>query len=272
MDILFFTGLLVSLLYLAVSILSGVGFFAGRRFAAVAGNVLVVVGALLHLTNLALLGILESKIPFTTFFEAMSVISLFVVLIYLILRLSLTVQSLSFFVFPLAFAFQTISVFGPRAMYLGEEFTRSPLFWFHTLSTLAGYAAFGYSMIVGLMHLHLFRELKSRRLKLMYDRLPPLELLDRMNGVALTGGFVFLTVGIVLGSTLALTAWGHLPILDPKVFLSLLLWLIYVFGIVALRLLRWSGKRMSWLSVVGFLALIVIMVVVRIVEGTFHRF
>ena len=157
-------------------------------------------------------------------------------------------------------------------MYLGDEFLRSPLFWFHVLSTLAGYAAFGYSMILGLMHLRLFRELKSKKLRLMYDKLPPLDMLEKMNGVALVGGFVFLTVGIILGVALALTAWGRLPVTDPKVLFSLLLWALYVFGLVALRVFRWGGRRMSYFSVVGFLFLIAAMLVVRLIEYTFHHF
>jgi ABC-type uncharacterized transport system permease subunit len=272
MDALFFASLAISLTYLAVSIMAGIGFFTERRRATTAASLLAMVTSVGHLAFLMYIGINERKIPFTSFFEAMSVISLFLVLIYLVLQMALKLNSIGFFVFPLVFAFQTISTFGPRVMYLGEEFVRSPLFWFHTLSTLAGYAAFGYSMILGIMHLRLFRELKTKKLKKMYDRLPPLDLLEKMNSVALIGGFVFLTVGIILGSALAITAWGNLPLSDPKVLFAVLLWVLYVFGLIAQRVFRWGGKRMSYLSVVGFLVLIVAMLAVRLIENTFHQF
>jgi ABC-type transport system involved in cytochrome c biogenesis permease subunit len=146
------------------------------------------------------------------------------------------------------------------------------LFGGHTLATLLGYAAFAFSMILGLMYLHLFRELKQKRLRRMFDRHPPLELLERMNNIALTAGFVFLSVGILLGSILAVRVWGYIPLTDPKILLSAVLWLLYVVGIVLRRVFSWSGRKQSCFGVFGFAVVVVFMVMVRLILQTLHRF
>ncbi len=226
----------------------------------------------LHLVYLIVVGVRGRSIPPASFYQAMSVISFFVALIYVILRVSIRAKSLGFFVFPFIFAFHVIATFGPRVIYLGENLMRSPLFWFHAFSTLLGYAAFGYSMILGLMYLHLFREIKHNRPSRMYDRLPPLELLDRLNTTALVGGFMFLSVGMILGGALTVTVWNRVPILDPKILASLVLWAVYVFGLLMLATRKWSGRRMSLVSIVGFLVVITGAVVARLFESSFHRF
>ena len=101
MDALFFTSLGISLLYLAVSVLAGIGFFTERRAASGASNVLAITAAIAHLGFLTYIGVNEQKIPFTSFFEAMSVKSLFLVLIYLILLFALKLNTIGFFAFPL---------------------------------------------------------------------------------------------------------------------------------------------------------------------------
>jgi ABC-type transport system involved in cytochrome c biogenesis permease subunit len=146
------------------------------------------------------------------------------------------------------------------------------LFGSHTVATLLGYAAFAYSMILGLMYLHLFRELKKKRLRWMFDRLPPLSLLERMNDITLAAGFLFLTAGIALGAVLAVRVWGGIPLRDPKILLSALLWLLYVIGIVLRCSLKWSAKKRSYFSIVGFVIVVLFMASVRLLLPTVHKF
>jgi hypothetical protein len=181
------------------------------------------------------------------------------------------IKAAAFFAFPLVFVSQLLASVGSRVIYLDRDLFRSPLFGSHTLATSLGYAAFAYSMILGLMYLHLFRELKAKDLRRMYDRLPPLELLERMNRATLIAGFAFLTVGILLGSLLAVKVWGRLPLTDPKILLSGVLWLLYVAGMLLRRLFRWSGRQLSWFSVSGFAVVVAFMVTVRLLLPTLHR-
>jgi ABC-type transport system involved in cytochrome c biogenesis permease subunit len=262
----------IAILYLGISFFTAAFFFSGRRGYSIVSEGLILIALPLHLAYLVALGISENKVPLTSFFEALSVIALFISLVSSIFYMAVQVKSVAVFAYPLIFVFQLVASLGPRVVYLDEELFRSPLFGSHTVATLLGYAAFAYSMILGLMYLHLFRELKKKRLRRMFDRLPPLELLERMNDIALISGFVFLTIGIVLGGVLAVRFWGRIPVADPKILLSALLWLLYVIGIILRRGFNWSGRKQSYFSVIGFAVVIVFMVSVRLILPTLHRF
>jgi cytochrome c-type biogenesis protein CcsB len=65
-------------------------------------------------------------------------------------------------------------------------------------------------------------------------------------------GFVLLTVGLLVGSIWAKSAWGDYWVWDPKENWSLVTWLVYG-GYLHLRRVRgWRGEKGAWLLVVGF--------------------
>jgi len=259
-------------LYLSIAFFSGAFFYTGRRSFSVATDATILLTLPVHLAYLVSLGITEQKIPLTSFFEALSVIAFFLTLVSSILHVAFKVKSAAVFAFPVIFVFQLLSSMGTRIVYLDENLFRSALFGSHTLSTLLGYAAFAYSMIWGLMYLNLFRELKDKKLQRMFDQLPPLEMLERVNEISIATGFVCLTAGIILGSVLAHRVWGKVPLGDPKILLSGFLWVIYVTGIVLRRAFRWSGKKLSYFSAVGFIIIIGVAVTLRVLLPTLHRF
>ncbi len=273
MQVVFFiVSAALALFYLAISFFAGAFFYTGRRGFSITTDVLLLVALPAHLAYLAAMGIANHKLPFTSFFEALSAIAFFLTFLSSILHIAFKAKAAAVFSFPLVFVCQLLAVAGSRIIYLDEGFFRSPLFGAHTLSTLLGYAAFALSMIMGLMYLHLFRELKERKPRRMYDRSPPLELLARMNNAALGAGFLLLSLGMLLGSILAVRVWGRVPFSDPKILLSVALWVIYVVGILLRWVFRWTDRKLSYFSVSGFAVVVAFMAAVKLFLPTFHRF
>ncbi len=272
---MFLLGAIVAFGYLTASLFAFVSLFGRERsdreplmaFSASAG--LVTLPA--HFAYLLALGLRERAIPLGSFFQAMSVLSLFFMFIYVVLKL-IKVKSIGIFVYPIVFALHAIGTFVPRIVGFGESIAKPPLFWFHTVSMLLGYASFGYSMILGFMYLYLFREIKNHRPDRMYDRMPPLERLDRLNLLALIGGFAFLSVGMILGGGLAQSLWNEIPFRDPKIVVTVILWVAYVFVLVMHSLRNWSGRKMSMVSIGGFTAVVAGVAIARLFETSFHRF
>ncbi|HEY6099706.1 MAG TPA: cytochrome c biogenesis protein CcsA, partial [Anaeromyxobacter sp.] len=65
-------------------------------------------------------------------------------------------------------------------------------------------------------------------------------------------GFVLLTIGLLVGSIWAKSAWGDYWVWDPKENWSLVTWLVYG-GYLHLRRVRgWRGEKGAWLLVFGF--------------------
>ena len=115
----------------------------------------------------------------------------------------------------------------------------------HVVVCFLGYAAL--TVAFGAALLFLIQDYSPR------EALP---MLDRLIYRAAILGFFLLTFGILTGAVWAETAWGKYWSWDPKEDASLVTWLIYAALLHARRLKGWQGRRIAWLAVLGFLAII----------------
>ena len=115
----------------------------------------------------------------------------------------------------------------------------------HVVVCFLGYAAL--TVAFGAALLYLIQDYSPR------EALP---MLDRLIYRAAILGFFLLTFGILTGAVWAETAWGKYWSWDPKEDASLVTWLIYAAMLHARQLKGWQGRRIAWLAVLGFLAVI----------------
>ncbi len=118
----------------------------------------------------------------------------------------------------------------------------------HVMTAFLGYAAFAVAFGAALLYL-----VKDKHHQ---AKLPALPLLDRLMYRATMLGFLLLTLGILTGAVWAETAWGKYWSWDPKETWSLITWLIYASMLHARLLKGWQGRRIAWLALLGFLAVI----------------
>ncbi len=270
---MFFTiDLIIAGFYGIISIFHILFVVKGQNKLYVSATVLNYTAVILHFAFFILQWVVTGDIPLLTVFHAFSFLSLILAAIFLLIDRRLVNKSLGSFAFPLIFVFQVISSFGFRISHLDSEVLGLPIFSVHTVSSVAGYGFFVYSMILGILYLYLSYELKQKKFNVLFDRLPSLETLNRMNGVCIVAGFALLSLGIATGSIMAVRIWKVFPLLDPKIFLSVVLWVFCIINIVFRHLVRWSGKNMSLLSVFSFVLIIIIFMVETFALPTIHRF
>jgi cytochrome c-type biogenesis protein CcsB len=118
----------------------------------------------------------------------------------------------------------------------------------HVVTAFLGYAAF--ALAFGTALLYLVQQRRPRQ------SLLPLAQLDRLIYRTTVLGFLLLTLGILTGAVWAETAWGRYWSWDPKETWSLITWLIYATLLHARLLKGWQGRRIAWLAVLGFLAVL----------------
>ncbi|MFZ5450067.1 MAG: c-type cytochrome biogenesis protein CcsB [Thermodesulfobacteriota bacterium] len=118
----------------------------------------------------------------------------------------------------------------------------------HVVTCFLGYAAF--ALAFGSAILYLIQERQPR------ISLPPLPLLDGLIYRTTVLGFLMLTLGIFTGAVWAESAWGRYWSWDPKETWSLITWLIYAALLHARLLKGWHGRRIAWLAVLGFVAVL----------------
>jgi ABC-type uncharacterized transport system permease subunit len=167
------------------------------------------------------------------------------------------------FILPLAVVLQLIPALHAGAPG-GEERShvlQGPLFGLHVSSLLFAYASFALAAVIGITYVLLFKEIKAKHLGFFYARLPSLQVLDTMNQRATVVGWVFLTVGLMVGTIWAGQASAYAPadpqvqamsLQDPKIFVAVVCWAVYSFEVFAARRLGWGGRRSAYLSAVGF--------------------
>ena len=124
---------------------------------------------------------------------------------------------------------------------------------FHAVIIFASYLAFFTAVLTGLAFLVQEGRLKRKDPAALGAMAVPLELLDRVNLIAVVVGFVLFSFGMLQGGVLARHEWGGYFTGDPKEWASLLTWAAYA-GVLGLRVqagLR--GRRVVFMSVMSFL-------------------
>ena len=199
-------------------------------------------------------------VPFANASAATSTFVLLLALAYLYVEMTTDERAMGVFILPLLAALQVIPAVNPgheeRAALLS-----GPLFNLHVSSLLFAYASFALACMIGITYVLLFKEIKAKHLGFFYTRLPSLQVLDSMNQKAIVVGWVFLTVGLVIGAIWTAQVRGTAPgdprvqamsLQDPKILVALVSWAIYSFQAFAARRIGWGGRRTAYLSALGF--------------------
>ncbi len=179
---------------------------------------------------------------------------------YLSIEVSTDERGIGIFVTPLLVALQGLVAHGEMPTTV-PAFFDGPFVALHVGAALFAYASFALACVIGITYVLLFRELKRRSPGLFFQRLPSLQVLDRMNMRAITIGWALLTLGLAGGAAWLRTVGAemvddprlpHMTLADPKILMALATWLLY--GLL-LATRRWGGlapRRAAWLSVIGF--------------------
>jgi len=122
----------------------------------------------------------------------------------------------------------------------------------HVITCFLGYAAFAIAFGISLMYLLKQRETTGSQGLLSH--LPGVRMLDELTHRMILFGFLFLSVGIITGSVWANSAWGSYWSWDPKETWSLITWFVYATLLHARMMRGWHGKRIAYLSIAGFMA------------------
>ena len=228
-------------------------------------------GFLFHVAYFLLRWIESGRIPITSFFEAANFLGMGIVLVFLIMEFRFKIAALGSFMLPLV-----IVLMAPALILSGEIKELNPVLksgWLgvHTSLTVLGDSAFAFAFIVSIMYLIQERQLKAKHLGAIFHRLPSLDIMDTLGYKALTIGWPLFTLGMLSGSIWANSAWGTYWSWDPKETWSLITWVVYL-ALLHLRTIGWRGRKMAFLSIIGFFFVLVSFFVVSRLPIGKHNF
>jgi cytochrome c-type biogenesis protein CcsB len=194
--------------------------------------------------------------PLSNFYESLVFGAWSVVLVHLIMEMRYRNRALGVFPMAVAFLAMAYASFSP-----GVESKIQPLIpalksnWLiaHVITCFLGYAAFALACGLGLFYLARRRVSPSGNPgATILARLPSAHTLDELIYQNVVFGFLLLSLGIITGSVWANSAWGTYWSWDPKETWSLITWLVYALMLHARLVRGWHGRRVAWLSIVGF--------------------
>jgi ABC-type transport system involved in cytochrome c biogenesis permease subunit len=241
---------------------------------------LLIGGVLAHTFVIGMQTMEAGHIPIAGATSAISTFVWLLALSYLYTEMTTDERSMGVFILPLIVLLQTIPALRP-SIEDPAPVLRSPLFAVHVSSLLFAYASFALAAVIGITYVLQFKEIKAKHLGFLYSRLPSLQVLDSMNQRAIVIGWIFLTVGIVVGVVWAAQARAYaagdprvqaMSLQDPKIFAALLSWVVYSFELFAARRIGWGGRRAAYLSAFGFAIVLLNLVPISYFLTKSHNF
>lgn len=228
--------------------------------------------AAIHLLELITRHIALNTMPFSNIHDAFSFLAFSILLVYTIIELSVNNRASGLFILLFAFFLEIISTVNIPWTPETNPLLRDPFFVIHASMSIVGYTALSLSAIYAFMYVIQNRNLKKHKLGVLYNQLPALSYLEKMSIRSVAIGIIMLGLGILHGHIQANNVFGSYWLIDVKVIITDIIWLLYLIGYILARFKRWRGKWMAYLSLAGFIILIIGGVSVVLVFESFHQF
>jgi len=199
---------------------------------------------------LSLRGEMRGACPLRDTGEILAFLAWSLTLFYLLVGPAYRISLLGVFTAPLVVLFQGIALV-PGVLHADPARVLGTTAWgeTHSATSVLGYGAFALAAVAGVMFLVLDRQLKEHHLKSgLFRNLPPVrELLTSLHRL-LWIGLLLLTVGVVSGFLMQRgNALGHLLV-------AVAVWCSYAALLTVKQVRGLTGKRLSILTVVLFVA------------------
>jgi ABC-type uncharacterized transport system permease subunit len=205
--------------------------------------------AVLHTVSVIEQGVFTGHFPANNVFESLSLCALLITLLFLFLYRRYKLESLSVFIFPLVFVMTLMASLANPVSEWPSAAVRDTLLKVHVVLVLLGYAALLLTAVAAIVYLIQERELKRKKPRKFYYRLPPLGTLDDLISKAMAFGFVLITLAIVTGSIWAFVELKRDWIAEPKILISVITWLIYMAMVFFRVIAGWRGRKAAMLAV-----------------------
>ena len=169
------------------------------------------------------------------------------------------VSVLGAFITPICLLFILLAAFH-RGVGTVPDDVRSFVLPVHIIVNVLGETAFALAFGVAVAYVLQERQLKRKKLTGLFQRLPPLDVLDTMGFRLVSVGFPLLSIGVVSGALWAVRLDPGAPPITIAQAFGVLAWLMFG-GILLLRVAAgWRGRRAAIGTMLGFLCTCLLLV------------
>jgi ABC-type uncharacterized transport system permease subunit len=206
-------------------------------------------GSVFHFVSIVEEGIVNNRCPITNFYETLAMCALLIVVVYLLGHWRYKLESLSVFIFPLVFVMVLVATMGNPVSAWSSPVVRNTWLTVHIVLVLLGYATLLLAAVASLLYLFQERELKTKKPRSFYYRLPALGTLDDLISKSMATGFVLITLAVVAGSTWGFIEYKTAWISQPKIEISFFTWGIYMAMVFLRTIGGWRGRKAAIMTI-----------------------
>lgn len=262
-----------AVLYLLASVGYGAHLLLRRTDLVCAARAATVLAIILHTVAIGIHCAVTHTTPFITPAATLSATAWAVALAYLALEVTLRPRpdALGALALPASF----LCLFAGAALHrsamrpaLDSRLLDSRLISLHVLALLFAFGLLVLAFGCASLYLAQHRMLKRKRVGSLVGRLPSLAGLDHLAFSLVAFAFPLLSVGLAAGAIAAATGPRAPWLSDPKVWASLVTWLVYGLYLILHAVARWRGPRANFLLLLGLPAALM----TYFIPTQFHRF
>lgn len=210
-------------------------------------------------------------VPVLTTFETMVFFSWILITFSVAINYFYKIDLFTFFTNVIGFGVLSFVTFSNKGATSIAESLQGNLLILHITLAFLSYAAFLISSVFSLMYLIQERLLKARKWNSLARRLPALEQLDTFSYRLIMFGFPVLVIAVILGAIWYDAKFGTLLILDAKPIVSTLLLALYAVYFYMRIVAQWLGRRLAWLNIISFGAVVMNYLLVGQYFSGFHH-
>jgi len=245
----------------------------GSTFERVA-TAMMVLGLLVHLSSVVTRGLAADRVPWANMFEFSLTGTAIIVAVYLVAGRFVDLSFLGAYVMGLNLVLLAIG----SVNYYVEVVPLQPALqsaWLviHVLVAILGTGFFAIAAGLSIAQLIQTKREQARLAGLRFmDTLPGADRLEDLAYRVALVGFVLWTFTLIAGAVWAERAWGRYWGWDTKEVWTFIIWVLYAGYIHARATRGWRGARSSWLSIIGFAAVLFNFGVVNVFFKGLHAY
>jgi ABC-type uncharacterized transport system permease subunit len=206
------------------------------------------------LAHLIYLGVdyrIAGRTPLATTHETLAALSLLITVSFLVTMRRHRLPVLGAFITPVSLLLFLAASLGRQDAVVPEG-VRSVLLPVHIAVNVLGLAAFALAFALALAYVIQEQLLRRRLVGGLFQRLPPLDVLDSLSFRFVTVGFPLFTIGVVTGSIWAARLGNVLGFSTGQGF-ALLAWVFFACVLFSRAAGGWRGRRAAIGTLLGFL-------------------
>ncbi len=209
-------------------------------------------GLIFHFVSLVESFVLAGHMTIGSVHTSESILAFVAMVVFFVFFVGYRTVSPGIVIFPIVFLLTFAAAIGEQPVTWTSPVLRSRWVWVHIVLIFTGYAGLFLSFGTSLLYIVQEKALKSKHTSGLLTWLPPLQTIDEICYNSLLFGFPFMTLGLAAGSVLAIEKYGPFFFYDPKILLSILMWVVYLLLLYMRWSSGWRGRRAAFLATFAF--------------------